>query len=796
MSDRPLRVLSIAHTAVSRETGRLRYHPFASMPGFEVHLLAPSRWLQFGRTMTADPAGDPGVTMHVERITLPSLPGVKWYGHFYAKLGRIVETVRPDVIHLWEEPWSIVALQAALLRRDAAMVLEVDQNILKRLPPPFETIRRYVLRRTDLILSRSPNATAVVRACGFDGPVRAIGYGVDRDVFSPAHETAPARQEGAALRLGYVGRLIEQKGLDDALRAMTLAQSRVHLAIMGEGPYECQLRGRVQQLGLDNRVSVRGWGSSSEVAGFIRACDATILLTRTTASVREQFGRAIIESQSCGIPVIGSACGAIPDVVGEGGWIVPESDPSALAHLLDRLSATPDEIASRSAAGLKNVAGRFTYPAVAQALGVAWSEADALNKQRRAASAAGKNAPAFRVVQAVQEFSTEGGVETVAFELAKAWDRAGVPNSVLASAAGSTDGTSKELERVAPWLTRIPTRGAMRHLGRLLVVPLFTAAVTLALRKHRDAVIVSHGDSLTGDVLVVHAVNAVSLDEKKRSGNWTWLLNPIHLWVALRDRFMIGGRRYRKYVAVSPRVAAELETYYNVPPQLIAVIPNGIDLGKFKPNPAAGQAIRDEFGIPHEARLLLFVGHEFGRKGLAFAIEALKQLEDDVCLLAVGSDNPAPYRRLLPNGDKRLFFAGARRDLPAFYAAADAFVLPTAYETFSLVCMEALASGVPVLATKVGGIEDYLQDGFNGYGIERDPTDIAAKVRTLLGDAARLAALKQGARATAKRFDWIAVAARYTALLKEIWDEKNRSRTAASAARRHSGSPAQGSVSY
>ena len=116
----------------------------------------------------------------------------------------------------------------------------------------------------------------------------------------------------------------------------------------------------------------------------------------------------------------------------------------------------------------------------------------------------------FRIVQAVQEFSTEGGVETVAFELAKAWDRAGVPNSVLASAGGGG-----KVQRVAPWLARIPTRGALRHIGRFLVVPLFTLAVTLALRKHRGAVIVSHGDSLTGDVLVVHAVNAVSLGEKR-----------------------------------------------------------------------------------------------------------------------------------------------------------------------------------------------------------------------------------------------------------------------------------------
>ena len=257
--------------------------------------------------------------------------------------------MQPDVIHLWEEPWSIVALQAARLRGDAALVLEVDQNILKRLPPPFEAIRRYVLRRTDLILSRSPDASEVVRACGFDGPARSIGYGVDQAVFRPAHDAAaPAPAEGRALRLGYVGRLIEEKGLDDALVAMKLAHIPAELAIMGEGPYERQLRRRVLQLGLGAKVSFRGWGSASEVAGFIGGCDVTLLLTRTTGAVREQFGRAIIESQACGVPVIGSTCGAIPDVVAEGGWIVPESDPGALAELLNRLQADPGEISSRA----------------------------------------------------------------------------------------------------------------------------------------------------------------------------------------------------------------------------------------------------------------------------------------------------------------------------------------------------------------------------------------------------------------------------------------------------------------
>ncbi len=168
---------------------------------------------------------------------------------------------------------------------------------------------------------------------------------------------------------------------------------------------------------------------------------------------------------------------------------------------------------------------------------------------------------------------------------------------------------------------------------------------------------------------------------------------------------------------MSARVSADLQRLYGVPASRIRIIPNGIDVERFQANPTAGQAIRKEFGIPDDAKLIVFVGHEFRRKGLAPAIAAFERLGGNARMLVVGSDNPAPYRNASV-GD-RLIFAGARHDMTEIYSAADVFVLPTSYETFSLVCMEAMACGVPVLATRVGGIEDYLEDGVNGYAITR-----------------------------------------------------------------------------
>lgn len=367
-SARRLRILSVAHPAVSRDAGRLRYYPLSRRGDVDVHLVVPAIWHQFGRTIVADPSDDPGITVHVMPIRWSRAGPMSWYLHVYPGLRRLIRELDPDVIHLWEEPWSFVAMQARLFKGRAAMVMEVDQNILKRLPPPFEFIRRQVLANTDHVLSRSPDATAVVEARGYRGPLSYIGYGVDLTNFRPDVAPLLPPVQRPEFRIGYVGRLVVEKGLDDALDAMAGAKVPVTLALMGEGPHEAALRQRIAELGLIDRVSFRGWGKPAEVAGFMRSLDAMILLTRTTGAVKEQFGRVITEAQACGVPVIGSTGGAIPDVTGEGGWIVPESDPQALAALIDRIANDPAEMQKRSEAALANVKSRFTYEAVANAL--------------------------------------------------------------------------------------------------------------------------------------------------------------------------------------------------------------------------------------------------------------------------------------------------------------------------------------------------------------------------------------------------------------------------------------------
>jgi SAM-dependent methyltransferase len=236
-------------------------------------------------------------------------------------------------------------------------------------------MRRRVLKRTDLLLVRSPEAEQVARASGFDGPAMQIGYGVDRTGFAP-RDRANARLEFglSGFTIGYVGRIVEAKGLDDAIEALARTKQPATLAIMGEGPHLAQIKAKAGALGVADRVVYFGWTNPEAVARFMSAVDALVLLTRTTNAVREQFGRVIIEAQSCGTPVIGSECGAIPSVVGDGGWIIPERSPDALATLLDSLVVDPDMIRRAGAIGMAQVRSRFTYESVAATLVEAWRQ--------------------------------------------------------------------------------------------------------------------------------------------------------------------------------------------------------------------------------------------------------------------------------------------------------------------------------------------------------------------------------------------------------------------------------------
>jgi glycosyltransferase involved in cell wall biosynthesis len=368
----PFRMVSIAHSAVLRGSMRLRYRPIAAanLGGFT--LVIPARWRESGRWISPQ-LPEPELDTAILPIQFPAAGPAKWYLHFYSDLGTLLKKLRPDVVHLAEEPWSIVALQTIMLRnlflKRTAVVLETEQNILRRLPPPFESIRRYTLKRTDALIVRGPDQLAVARAIGYRGPAVTVEYCVDPAVFNPKYRDIARRALGVSgFVVGYVGRLENCKGLAKVMAAVARCRIRPTLLLLGDGPENAALRQQVKVLGITDCVQFLPPRPSEQVAEVMRGVDVLVLLSQTTRTWKEQFGRVIIEAQACGTPVIGSNSGAIPSVVGRGGWIVDEDDVPGLVTLLDRLADDPAEIAEKASEGLAQAAWRFRPEKVASDL--------------------------------------------------------------------------------------------------------------------------------------------------------------------------------------------------------------------------------------------------------------------------------------------------------------------------------------------------------------------------------------------------------------------------------------------
>jgi UDP-glucose:(heptosyl)LPS alpha-1,3-glucosyltransferase len=165
----------------------------------------------------------------------------------------------------------------------------------------------------------------------------------------------------------------------------------------------------------------------------------------------------------------------------------------------------------------------------------------------------------------------------------------------------------------------------------------------------------------------------------------------------------------------------------------------------------------------------LFVGGDWQRKGLRFAIEAIAgQKEWD--LLVVGSGDRSRYEDLARSlgAAGRVRLLDPTHDIVPLYQAADAFVLPSAYETFSLATHEAAACGLPLLATQVSGVEDLLEHGVNGWFISQDGSDISLRLEALADDPSRRASMGAAARASSMRYSWDSVARAYSELYARI----------------------------
>ncbi len=265
-----------------------------------------------------------GDTFAVPVTTFGRHPNLFVYSPY--ALWRVLGSTPWDLIDLHEEPFGLAVAEVLALCRLRSLripfLVSSAQNIDKRYPPPFRWFERWSLRAASGAYTCNVEAGEILRRKGFRGLWALLPLGVDVERFQPTGQAPPAGR----LRVGFVGRLIPHKGVDVLLEAVA-DDDRMDLDVFGAGPELDRLRADATRLGIADRVSFHGHVDEGSIPAIYPAIDVLAVPSVPMPGWLEQFGRVVVEAQASGVPVVASASGALPEVVGDEGLLVPPRDP-------------------------------------------------------------------------------------------------------------------------------------------------------------------------------------------------------------------------------------------------------------------------------------------------------------------------------------------------------------------------------------------------------------------------------------------------------------------------------------
>lgn len=306
----------------------------------------------------------------------------------------------------------------------------------------------------------------------------------------------------------------------------------------------------------------------------------------------------------------------------------------------------------------------------------------------------------------------------------------------------------------------------------------FARCVCRTLQRHRFDLVQSHERLACCDIYRAgDGVHAEWLKQRARSLRW-WqrvgvALNPYHHYTLAAEKKLFASPRLRAVICNSRMVQEEIQTYFHLPKAQLPLIYSGVDLESFHPGlrEVHRHAIRAQLNVASEATLFLFLGSGFARKGLAILLRALSALPQ-AYLAVVGQDKHALRYQTLARHlgiAARVHFLGPQSAVHAYYGAADALVLPTLYDPFPNVALEALACGLPIITSTKSGAAELITTGLNGYVCDAlDQAALQAAMQALTPE--RAYAMRVAARDSVAHLSLEAMAERLTVLYQTLLD--------------------------
>lgn len=359
-----MKVLVISH-AYAAPINREKLGALARRMGLEVSLLLPEVWREGGREYRTEAGEEDGYRIFTGRVLFSG----RVTGHLYRDgLFRALREVRPDLIHLEEEPWSAAAAQvmaaSSFLRPRPRRVVFSFENLDLDLAWPYRVADRFVSKRSDVLIAAGVSSRERLLRRGAD-PERIVElpqFGLDPEFFHP-----PGAGGGPKVfTVGFIGRLVPDKGGDLLIHALAKLDGEWRALVVGDGPERGAYESLIGSLGLTERFEFAGWVDHRAIPELLRRMDVLVLPSRTTPTWSEQFGHVLIEAMSSGVVPVGSDSGEIPSVIGDEGLVFPEDDENALREAIRRLRDEGGLREGLSRAGRERAVREYSWETIAE----------------------------------------------------------------------------------------------------------------------------------------------------------------------------------------------------------------------------------------------------------------------------------------------------------------------------------------------------------------------------------------------------------------------------------------------
>lgn len=364
-----MRVLVLSHSYIMKPYRR-KFTLIAAKPNITVRVLTPNKWYESFQEINFSPDEN----TDCEEVACPirfSGYGSRFY--YRGNIAKHFKDFKPDIIHLEEEAWSLNALQTVRLKRkycpNSRFIFRTSLSIpsKQRFGPLPIWIEKRVFRETDIAFPLSKNAGEILKLRGYEGTQIPFPNGVDISLFNKRdmYQLKDTLGIKDCFVIGYIGRIIQMKGIDTLIEAAAKLNFPYKLLIVGQGEDKPLFESLALKYQINEKIVWIDAVPPEKVPDYLNCMNTLILPSRTTSNWVEFFGRVLIEGMACEVPVIGSDSGEIPHVIGDAGFVFKEGDASELAEKIRKIADQPTLYKTFQKRGLERVQ-EFTWETIAQ----------------------------------------------------------------------------------------------------------------------------------------------------------------------------------------------------------------------------------------------------------------------------------------------------------------------------------------------------------------------------------------------------------------------------------------------